>query len=93
MIAEFIYQPDGEDAYEEIQRIQREKRLEYHRRYYNRHREDIIERNRLWNNSHPERMKELREQTVWCDACQKDVRKYLLKAHCETKKHKRNMKS
>ena len=92
MKEKFIYQPDGEDAFEERQRLQREKKLEYHKRYYARHREDIIERNRLWNRSHPERMKELRGQTVWCDACQKDIRKYLLSQHVETAKHKRNLK-
>ena len=93
MKAEFIYKPEGEDAYEERQRLEREKKLEYHRRYYERHRNDIIERNRVWNQSHPERMKELRQQTVFCDACNKNVRKYLYKVHCECKKHQRNMKS
>lgn len=93
MIAEFIYSPEGEDAWEEKQRLNREKKLEYYKRYYERHRDEINERNKLWNQSHPERLRELRLQTVWCDACQKDVRKYLLKAHCETKKHQRNMKS
>ena len=93
MKAEFIYQPEGEDAYEERQRIQREKRLEYYKRYYERHRNEINEKNKLWNQSHPERLRELRLQTVWCDACNKNVRKYLLSQHVETAKHKRNMES
>ena len=88
----FVYNPKGEDAWEERQRLEREKRLAYDKKYYTKHREDIIERNRLWNQSHPERLRELREQTVWCKACNKDVRKYLLKAHVDTKKHKRNLK-
>ena len=93
MKEEFIYNPKGEDAWEEKQRVEREKRLVYDKRYYAKNRENIIERNRLWNNSHLGRLRELRLQTVWCDACNKNVRKYLLKAHVDTKKHQRNMKS
>lgn len=93
MKAKFIYNPNGEDAWEEKQKIERNKRLQYHHRYYARHREEIIRRNALWNNSHPERLRELRLQTVWCEACQKNVRKYLLSQHVETAKHQRNMKS
>jgi hypothetical protein len=92
MKEEFIYNPKGEDAWEEKQRLEREKRLKYDKRYYAKNRENIIERNRLWNNSHLERMKELREQVVFCEACNKNVRKYLLSQHVDTKKHKRNLK-
>ena len=87
----FVYNPNGEDAWEQRQRLEREKRLQYDKRYYAKHRENIIERNRIWNNSHPERLRELRLQVVWCEACKKDIRKYLLKAHVETTKHKRNI--
>ena len=92
MKEEFIFNPKGEDAWEEKQRVKKEKRLVYDKRYYAKHKKDIIERNRIWNNSHLERLRELRLQTVFCEACNKNVRKYLLSQHVDTKKHKKNLK-
>ena len=38
MKEEFIYNPKGEDAWEQKKRLEKERRLVYDKRYYNRHR-------------------------------------------------------
>jgi len=89
MLAEFIYQPEGLDAWEEKQELRKAKLREYVKK----NKEVIRKRAIQWSKENAERYKELKERRVWCDVCNKSVRKYGLNQHKLTKKHLKLMES
>jgi hypothetical protein len=87
IIEEFIY--DGIDSYELFEKLEKDANKNYYKSYYLKNKEWIKDQSRRWYRNNKERLKELQSQTVICDICQKEVRKYRLKLHQEGKKHKK----